>query len=253
MILTDDNFASIVNAVEEGRAVYNNIRRFAIYIFNSNVPEAVPFALYLFSRGAIPLPLTIMQVLAIDLGTDMVPAIALGAEMPEAGIMDCPPRSQKESLLNRKLLTRAMLWYGVIESAVAMLAYFFLNSQLGWPAVPLAASGVGYHMATTITLAAIVASQIGVVFCCRSDRTSVFKVGFFSNRLVLIGIAVELTLLSLLMYAPFLHGLFNTAPLGLREWGFLAIWPPVIFLIDEVRKLILRKADKKRSKAHAKF
>ena len=86
---------SIVNAVEEGRAVYNNLRKFAIYIFNSNMPEAVPFIFYLFSRGAIPLPLTIMQILAVDLGTDMVPAIALGAELPEEGIMDHPPRSQK--------------------------------------------------------------------------------------------------------------------------------------------------------------
>ncbi len=80
MILTDDNFASIVNAIEEGRAVYNNIRKFVVYIFNSNMASAVPMVLYLFSGGAIPLPLTIMQVLAIDLGTDMVPAMGLGAE-----------------------------------------------------------------------------------------------------------------------------------------------------------------------------
>jgi magnesium-transporting ATPase (P-type) len=240
MILTDDNFASIVGAVEEGRAVYNNLRRFATYIFNSNVPEAVPFIFYLFSRGAIPLPLTIMQVLAIDLGTDMVPAIALGAELPEAGIMDAPPRSQKEPLLSRKLLVRAMLWYGVLESIVCMLAYYFANAVHGWPGVPLADSGVIYRVATTMTLGAIVACQIGVVFNCRTDRTSVFKIGFFSNKLVLVGIAVELTLLSLLMYLPFLHDLFNTAPLGLREWGFLLIWPFVIFLIDESRKAIIR-------------
>jgi magnesium-transporting ATPase (P-type) len=91
MILTDDNFASIVNAVEEGRAVYANIRKFAVYVFNSNMAEAIPFVVMLFSRGLIPLPLTVMQVLAIDLGTDMVPAIGLGAESPEAGVMDRPP------------------------------------------------------------------------------------------------------------------------------------------------------------------
>jgi len=85
MILTDDNFASIVNAVEEGRAVYNNIRKFAVYIFNSNMSEAAPFILFLFSRGSIPLPLTIMQILAMDLGTDMVPAIGLGANYCIAG------------------------------------------------------------------------------------------------------------------------------------------------------------------------
>lgn len=101
MILTDDNFASIVHAIEEGRAVYSNIRKFLLYILNSNMPEAVPSALFLFSRGAIPLPLTVMQILTIDLGTDMLPALGLGTERPEKGVMDQPPRNQKEPLLTK--------------------------------------------------------------------------------------------------------------------------------------------------------
>ena len=141
MILTDDNFASIVHAVEEGRAVYTNIRKFAVYVFNSNMAEAVPFIVFLFSRGLIPLPMTVMQVLAIDLGTDMVPAIGLGSEPPEAGIMQLPPRSQKEPLLNARLLGKALLWYGMIESVASMSAYFFLNWLHGWPGVPLAPAG----------------------------------------------------------------------------------------------------------------
>ena len=245
MILTDDNFASIVSAVEEGRAVYNNIRRFATYILNSNMPEAAPFIAYLFSRGAIPLPLTVMQILSIDLGTDMVPAIALGAELPEAGVMDQPPRAQKERLLNRPLLVRAFLWYGIMESAIAMFAYFFLNSQFGWPGVPLASSGVVYRLATTMTFAAIIFCQIGVVFNCRTSRASVFKVGIFSNRLVIVGIACELALLCLLSYVPFFQGIFNTAPLGIREWLFLIIWPPVILFIDEIRKALTRRREAK--------
>ncbi|MDP4109777.1 MAG: cation-transporting P-type ATPase [Bacillota bacterium] len=243
MILTDDNFASIVHAVEEGRAVFSNIRRFATYIFNSNMPEAVPFIAYLFSRGSIPLPLTVMQVLSIDLGTDMVPAIGLGAELPEAGSMDRPPRPLKEPLLSRKLLIRAMLWYGMIESAAAMITYFFLNHLYGWPSVPLASSGPVYRMATSMTLAAIVFCQIGVVFNCRTDRASVFKVGIFSNRMVLIGIVTELLVLSALVYTPFMHDLFNTAPLGLREISFLLIWPPILLFTDELRKAIMRKRD----------
>ncbi len=241
MILTDDNFASIVNAVEEGRAVYNNIRKFAVYIFNSNMAEAVPMIFYLFSRGAIPLPLTIMQVLAIDLGTDMVPAMGLGAEPPEPGIMDAPPRSRSESLLTSKLLTRALFWYGTIEAAVCMGAYFLLNWTYGWPEAPLAGSGTVYNLATTVTFAAIVLAQIGAVFACRTERTSVFRTGLHTNKLILIGIAVELLVLCVLSYTPFLHGLFNTAPLGLREWGYLIWIPPVVLLIDELRKLALRK------------
>ncbi|MDD2214698.1 MAG: cation-transporting P-type ATPase [Oscillospiraceae bacterium] len=245
MILTDDNFASIVNAIEEGRAVYNNIRKFVLYIFNSNMAEAVPMVLYLFSGGVIPLPLTIMQVLAIDLGTDMVPAMGLGVEKPEAGIMNVPPRSQKESLLSRPLILKAFCWYGLLEAAFGTAAYFFLNNLHGWPEKPLAASGMVYQMATAMTFAAIVMAQVGAVFGCRTERLSVFKAGLLSNRLILIGIAVEFTLLGLLVYLPipYLHNLFNTAPLGWREWAFLIGIPPVMLLLDELRKGILRRWD----------
>lgn len=241
MILTDDNFASIVNAIEEGRAVFNNIRKFALYILNSNVSEAVPFVVFLLSRGTIPLPLTIMQVLSIDLGTDMVPALALGAELPEEGIMESPPRSQKEPLLGHKLIVRALFWYGMIGSIAAMSAFFFLNSQYGWPEVAMESSGTVYRMATTMTLAAIVVTQVGIVFNCRTERTSIFKVGLLSNRLVLLGIACEITLLCILIYVPFLHEVFNTAPIGLSQWEFLFIWPIIVVLLDEIRKAILRK------------
>jgi P-type Ca2+ transporter type 2C len=241
MILTDDNFASIVNAVEIGRAVYNNIRKFATYVFNSNMAEAVPFALMLFSRGAIPLPLTVMQVLAIDLGTDMLPAIGLGAEAPEAGIMNRPPRSRQEPLLNPKLLARALLWYGLIEAIAAMSAYFFINWRNGFPAVPLAQEGTTlYAMATTMTLAGVVACQVGAVFACRTERLSIFKTGFFTNRLVLIGVGVELILLILLIYFPPFQSIFNTAPLGLVDWLFVLAWTPLIILVDEARKAWLR-------------
>jgi len=248
MILTDDNFASIVHAVEEGRAVYTNIRKFAVYVFNSNMAEAVPFIVFLFSRGLIPLPMTVMQVLAIDLGTDMVPAIGLGAEPPEAGIMQRPPRSQKEPLLNTRLLGKALLWYGMIESVASMSAYFFLNWLNGWPGVPLAAEGtLTYRMATTMTLAGVVVTQVGAVMGCRTDRASIFRIGFFTNHLVLWGIAVELTLLGILIYTPFLHSIFNTAPIGLREWSYVFAWTPVIFLLDEFRKAILRWREGKAS------
>jgi len=250
MILTDDNFASIVNAVEEGRAVYSNIRKFATYVFTSNVPEAVPFVAMLFSRGAIPLPLTVMQVLSVDLGTDMVPAIALGAEPPEEGVMDRPPRSQQEPLLNRPLLVRALLWLGIIESVASMSGYFFINWLHAWPHGPLAAGGALYRMATTMTLACIVTTQIGSVFVCRTDRTSIFKIGFLTNRLVLVGIAVELALLSLLMHVPFLQNIFNTAPIGLAGWAYAFAWTPVMFFAEEARKALLRARDRRKSSMH---
>jgi Ca2+-transporting ATPase len=244
MILTDDNFASIVHAIEEGRSVYSNIRKFAVYVFNSNMAEAVPFIVFLFSRGLIPLPMTVMQVLSIDLGTDMLPAIGLGAEPPQSGIMLVPPRSQKEPLLNVRLLSKALLWYGMIESVASMSAYFFLNWLHGWPGVPLAVGGTHiYQMATTMTFAGVVTCQIGAVMGCRTDRESIFRLGFFTNHLVLWGIAVELALLGGLIYTPFMQPLFGTAPIGYREWIYLFAWTPVIFLLDELRKVILRRSN----------
>ena len=141
MILTDDNFASIVAAIEEGRTVYSNIQKFLIYILNSNLPEAVPSALFLFSRGAIPLPLTVMQILTVDLGTDMMPALGLGSEKAEPGIMDKPPRARNAHLMSRTVLWKAFAWYGLIASIISSGAYFFVNHLDGWPTHGLATSG----------------------------------------------------------------------------------------------------------------
>lgn len=244
MILTDDNFASIVKAIEEGRAVYNNIWKFLLYILTSNMAEAVPSAAFLFSKGGIPLPLTVMQILSVDLGTDLLPALGLGTEPPEQGIMDQPPRSQKDTLLNKQIVIKAFFCYGLLESLISMGAYFFVNMLNGWPQVPLAGSGIIYRRATTMTLAAIVFCQIGVVLNCRTEKQSVFKVGLFSNTTVLFGIVFEILLLSAIIYVQFLQGIFNTAPIGLEDWAFLIILPVPIVLIDELRKLILRRYGK---------
>lgn len=241
MILTDDNFASIVKAIEEGRTVYSNIRKFMLYILNSNMPEGVPSAFFLFSRGMIPLPLTVMQILSIDLGTDMLPALGLGTELPEKGIMNLPPRSQKESLLNKRVFVKAFLYYGMMESIAAMAAYYFVNIMNGYPGVPLASSGLIYRQATTMTLAAIVFCQVGMVLNCRTERESLFKVGLFSNVQILKGVFVEIILIIALMYVPFLQGIFNTAPVGLPEWIFLLCLPVPIVLIEEARKYFVRR------------
>jgi magnesium-transporting ATPase (P-type) len=244
MILTDDNFASIVKAIEEGRAVYSNIRKFILYILNSNMPEGVPSAAFLFSKGLVPLPLTVMQILSIDLGTDMMPALGLGTELPEKGIMQRPPRSQKESLLNRKIMIKGFLWYGMIESVIAMAAYLFVNMLNGWPKVPLASTGIIYREATAMTLAAIVFCQIGMVLNCRTERESLFKTGLFSNKRVLLGILIEIILISLIVYVPFMQDIFQTAPLGISEWIFLIVLPPLVLLIEEIRKAFSRKYGK---------
>ena len=197
MILTDDNFASIVHAIEEGHAVYDNIRRFVAYIFTSNIPERVPFVLFVLFK--VPLALTVMQILAIDLGTDMLPALALGTEAPEPGIMNRPPRSQNERMLNTGLLIRFQLFLGMIQAAACMLAFYFLYWSHGWRpgmnmfefgAIAVGGSTV-YVLATTMTHGAVVTTQIGNGFAQRTNVQSIFKFGFFSNKYMLLGIGAE--------------------------------------------------------------
>jgi P-type Ca2+ transporter type 2C len=244
MILTDDNFASIVHAIEEGRAVYSNIRKFLLYILNSNMPEAVPSAFYLFSRGAIPLPLTVMQILTIDLGTDMFPALGLGMGKPEKDIMNKPPRKQKEPLLNKKFIIKAFLWYGLLSSAISAFSYFFVNIQNGWPKIPLA-GGLDpvYLKATTMSLAAIVFCQIGIVYNCFTEVQSVFKGGLFRNKHVNLGVVFEIVLIIAIIYLPPLQSIFHTASIGASDWLLLLSWPPLILMIEETRKWWVRRKE----------
>lgn len=249
MILSDDNFATIVRAIEEGRTVYNNIRKFLRYIFDSNTPEAAASVVYLLSGGFIPLPLTIMQILTIDIGTDMVPALGLGAEASEASVMYQPPRSSSERLLNRNVMFVGFIWYGLIGTLFALGGYFLANYLHGWPVLELAGEGSRvYAEATTMMLAGVVFSQIGMVLNNRTDVESVFKRGLFSNRYINIGIVVEVILLLALIYIPFFNGIFNTAPISLIEWLYLICIPFIVFGIEELRKAFLRKKRKEQSK-----
>jgi calcium-translocating P-type ATPase len=241
MVITDDNFASIVSAVRQGRAIYANMGKFVTYIFASNVPELVPFLAFVFL--GIPLPLTLMQILAVDLGTDLLPALALGAEPPEPGLMDRSPRPRTQRLLGAGRLLRAYAFLGVVEAALALLAFFWTYWVAGWrPGLPMAGTGELYRRATTMTLAGIVAAQIGNVFACRTDRESVLRVGLFSNRLVLLGIVAEVgVLLALILVPPFPY-VFGLVPPRFAEWSLLLLFPPVVLLMEEARKGIVRAA-----------
>jgi magnesium-transporting ATPase (P-type) len=242
MILLDDNFASVASAVEEGRAVYDNIRRFAGYHFCSNVGELIPFLVWGISGGAVPLPLVVMQVLAIDLGTDMLPAIALGTERAEPGTMLRPPRPKTERLLDRAVLARVFAWVGPLEGLAAMTSFLFAYWLAGWrPWEPLADSGTLYYEATTMTMAGIVMAQVGAGLGWRTTRRPLAAVGLFSNRLLLVAIAVEISMIALLAYTPGLHEVFHTSPLGAWEWLLLLAWPPLVLGAEEARKAVVRR------------
>jgi magnesium-transporting ATPase (P-type) len=243
MILLDDNFASVVAAVEEGRAVYDNIRRFVGYHFCSNVGELVPFLVWGITGGAVPLPLVVMQVLAIDLGTDLLPAIALGTERAEPGTMSRPPRPRAERLLNHATLARVFAWIGPLEGLAAMTSFLFAYWLTGWrPWGALEDSGPLYVQATAMTYAAIVMSQVGASLAWRTNRRSVLQVGLLSNRFLLIGIAVEAALLAVLNQTPGLRDVFHMGPLPGWGWLFILLWPPVVLGAEEIRKAVLRQS-----------
>ncbi len=238
MILLDDNFASIVAAVEEGRAVFDNIRKFLTYILTSNIPEIVPYLAFALLR--IPLPLTIIQILAVDLGTDMLPALGLGAEPPDANTMQRPPRPRREKLLNWGLLARAYLFLGVMEAVAAMSLFFWVLRGSGWsygstPGTP------AYLQATTATLSAIVVMQIVNVLLCKHPDRPLWRSEPLGNRLVLAGIALEIGLILLIDYTPLGNRLFGTAPIGLATWLMMLPFAAGMLLLEEMRKWLTRR------------
>jgi magnesium-transporting ATPase (P-type) len=245
MVLADDNFASIAAAIEEGRVVYENIRKFITYIFAHTTPEVVPFLLFALSGGTIPLPLTALQILAIDLGTETLPALALGREPAEPGILDRPPRPRSENIVQGEMLTRAWLWLGLLEAALVLAGFFVVLTDAGWsPGDP---TGTGsplhdaYLAATTMTFAGITACQVGTAFAARTSRASLRRIGPLSNPLLLWGIGFELVFAAALVYLPPLQDVFGTAAISPAHLALLLPFPFIVWGTDELRRWALRR------------
>ena len=266
MILTDDNFADLVSAIEEGRAVYDNIRKFITYIFASNVPEVLPLLLTVLFK--IPLALTVVQVLAIDLGTDLLPALALGTEKPEPGVMDRPPRRRAQSLLDSGLLTRAYLWLGGIEATLCYVGFFWVYRLFGYtdlldlPRSDLLSymerlvtpEGRVYVLATTIFHVGVVTAQIGNVVACRTEKGFVAGrpggesgrmrwMEWLSNRFLLWGVGVEILLILLMVYFHPLTKAFEHLPLPPMYWLGLSLYAPVLYGLDWIRKSVVGRVE----------
>jgi len=240
LILLDDNFASIVAAIEEGRAVFENIRKFLTYILSSNIPELVPYLAFVLFR--IPLPLTIIQILAVDLGTDMLPALALGAEKPDPAVMQRPPRAPNERLLSWGLIARAYLFLGVLEAAAAMLAFFFVLDAAGWHYGQLLDRfDPVYLQATSACLATIVVMQVINVFLCRHPRRSLLACGFGGNGYLWLGIVAELAVIVVILYTPSGNWLFGTAAIGGTIWLLAIACAALMCVLEELRKLSIRR------------
>ena len=244
MVLTDDDFATMIRAVEAGRRVYDNVRKFILYIFAHAVPEIVPFLLFALSGGAIPLGLTVIQILVIDLGTETVPALALGREKAEPGLMERPPRSRSEGIITGRMLVRAWAVLGTVSALLVTAGYFWVLQRGGWHLGVPTGAGTPMHAtylhATTMTFAGIVACQIGTAFAARTDRVSLLRVGLLSNRLLLVGIAFELSVTAAVIYLPGAHELLGTRSLGLADLALLAAFPVVVWGADELFRAVGR-------------
>ena len=239
MVLLDDNFASIVNAVEEGRAVFENIRKFLTYILAHNVAELIPYLAFVLFK--IPLPLTPIQILAIDMGTDSLTALGLGVERPAPAVMRRPPRSRRERLLNWPLALRAYGFLGMIEAIAAMAAFFYVLHGAGWPyGQSLAVSDPLYRQATTACLSAIIVMQIVNVFLCRSATRSVFSVGLLGNPLIGWGVILEIALILPIAYTPWGNLVFGTAPIPGQVWLFMLPFAVGLVVLEELRKWWVR-------------
>ena len=235
MVLLDDNFASIVNAVEEGRAVFDNIRKFLTYILAHNVAELTPYLA--FALFGIPLALTPIQVLAIDMGTDSLTALGLGVEKPNPQVMERPPRPPRERLLDRRLALRAYAFLGLFEGLAAMAAFLFVLHSAGWRyGQPLPPSDPLYLQATTACLSTIVVLQIVNVFLCRSATRSMFATGLLGNPLILWGVLLEVALILLFNYTAWGNSLLGTAPLGADVWLFILPFAAALLALEETRK-----------------
>ncbi len=245
MVLTDDNFATIVVAIEAGRQVYDNVRKFIQYIFAHATPEVIPFLLFALAGGTIPLPLTVMLILAFDVGTETLPSLALGRDPIEPGSMQRPPRPQTEGVIQGPMLVRAWLFLGVMVSALSLGGFFYVLHRAGWhPGDPVGAGRPlhrAYLEATTMTFAGMIAGQIGTAFAVRTRRASLRSIGVFSNPYLLGGIAGELALAALFIYLPPLQSLFGTADLPLRDLILLLPYPFIVWGADELRRWLVRR------------
>ena len=250
MVLVQDDFGAVVKAIEEGRAVFDNLRKFITYIFASNVPEVIPFILAALFK--IPLALTVAQILAIDLGTDLLPALALGTENPEPDIMRRPPQRQHPSLLDDRLAWRAFVWLGGLETLFCYLGFFWvyhngsivhslehlLRMQLPQLLLPVLSQERTYLLATTVFHAGVVTAQIGNAFACRSEKSHGHQLGWLSNPLLLGSVTIEAVLIVMMVYLPPLARLFDHAPLPAYIWIGLAMYAPAIYILERLRKMV---------------
>ena len=242
MALTDDNFATIVTAVQAGRVVYDNVRKFIVYIFAHATPEVASFLVFALAGGAVPLPLPVLQLLAFDVGTETLPSLALARDPAEPGIMDRPPRERSEGVIRGPMLIRAWLFLGVIVSALSIGGFYYVLTRSGWhsgdPVGVHSRFHHAYQQATTMTFLGMIFGQIGTAFAVHTQRASLRSIGLFTNRYLLLAIAGELALAAVFVLVGPCQSLFGTALPPVRYLVLLPAYPVIVWGADALRRLL---------------
>jgi sodium/potassium-transporting ATPase subunit alpha len=236
IVLLDDNFASIVAGIAEGRTIFDNMKKFTNYVLVSNGPEIIPYLIYIVFP--VPLALTIIHILCIDLGTDIIPSMALGQEPTDRNTMDSAPRRRDEPLLNFRLVAHSYLFLGLIEAAYSLFLFFWVLHSGGWHyGERLSASDPLYRSATGIALASIMLMQVGNFIGRRSETGSGLDRGLLTNPLTLLGFAFEIAFSWATLYFPPLCRVLGTGPVPVHVYAMAWLGAPLIFLADYVRKV----------------
>ncbi len=240
MILLDDNFNSIVSAIEEGRTVYFNIKKFVTYILSSNVPEIVPYILSFFLK--IPNPLSVIQILSIDLGSDMLPGLALGSEKPEKNIMKRAPVGKDEKILDFEVFKRGYFFIGVVEASAAMFAFVTFLLSHGWQygQVDLG-DPVFAAQAMTMTLLGAITTQLANAWTMRSWDFNIWTMSWHSNKTLLFAMAAVLTWIWMLLNVEPVQKVFNTAHVPLADLWILVPFPIIVLVLHESYKYLRLK------------
>ncbi|RVW04214.1 cation-translocating P-type ATPase [Rhodococcus xishaensis] len=234
LVLLDDDFSTIVAAVEQGRATYANIRRFLTYHLTSNVAELTPFVVWAMSGSRIPLAIGVLQVLCIDIVTDLLPALALGGEPPGKGVMDRRP--ERRHLLDRNLLARVFGVLGPVEAAAAMTAFLVVLWISGWRVGTDPPTGAALVTASGSAFTAIILGQIANAFACRSATRPVWQLGWRTNPLLLWAVTVETAILVMLLTIGPLAALLGQSPPSIAGWAIAAAGMPALLGADYMYK-----------------
>ena len=240
IVLLDDNFASIVAGVEEGRAIYSNIKKFTNYVLVSNGPEILPYIIYILLP--VPLALTVIQILSIDLGTDIIPSMGLGQEPPDPEEMRRPPRDRSEGLLTRPLIIHSYLFLGLLEALWSIFLFFFVLVEGGWEyGQELASNNVLYRSATGIALSTILLMQIGNLIGRRFIYRSGLDMGIFKNKLIFFGIIIQVVFSWAVLYFPPAQKVLATGPVSIEIYFLAWFGIPLIFGLDFIRKKVAQR------------